>query len=152
LKLLSIGLKNFGRFRKEHLFPINTTKEKNVILIKAENDRGKTTLFKAILYALYGSTPRIQISNWINLYEAELGTGETSVELVFEHDDGTEYRIVRTHKFLQTPAGQEIILDRQDSEISIYENNKPKKFQDDLARQDWIGKFFPKNASQFWFF
>ena len=151
MKFTTITLNNFGRFRGMRVFPITTTKEQNVILVKAENDRGKTTLFNAINYALYGSGNRIKISDWINLYEAEKSDGETSIEIVFE-DDGSEYRIVRTHKFLQTPRGDDIRLEPNNNELQIYINGTPLSSKDEDSRQDWIGKFLPQNASQFCFF
>ena len=151
MKFLSIGLKNFGRFRGQHFFTFKTNEEQNVILVKAENDRGKTTLFYAINYALYGGSKRIKIADWVNLYEAENGSGETSVEIVFENDD-EEYRIVRTQKFLQTTVGEDIILEPRGDSLSVYEDNKPISFPNERTTQDWIEKFLPYNASQFCFF
>ncbi|HKQ22181.1 MAG TPA: AAA family ATPase, partial [Nitrososphaeraceae archaeon] len=51
----SIELNNFGRFKGVQLFQPEITAQRNVVLIKAINDRGKTTLFNAINFAMYGS-------------------------------------------------------------------------------------------------
>lgn len=122
------------------------------MLVKAKNDRGKTTLFNAINYALYGGESRVWIGEWINFYEAEKGDGETHVEIIFEHN-GKEYRIKRTQNFLQTPRGEDIRLEPMgNDELKIYEGSKPSNLQTLASKQDWVEQFLPINASQFCFF
>lgn len=121
-------------------------------MVRAKNDRGKTTLFNAINYALYGGESRVWIGEWINFYEAEKGDGETYVDIVFEHN-GKEYRIKRTQNFLKTLRGEDIQLEPMgNDELKIYEGSKPVNLQTLQSKQDWVEQFLPINASQFCFF
>ena len=53
MKLKKIELRNWGRYPSVTL-DVDSPKDKPVVLIRAKNDRGKTTFFYAIKYALYG--------------------------------------------------------------------------------------------------
>lgn len=149
MKFKTIELNNFGRFKGRNLFDTGTTDQKNVILVRGDNDRGKTTLFKAIKFALYGARTET-IPELVNFLKASEGPGEMWVDIKFEHE-GDEYRIQRIQRFHQTPLGQIVELNGKD-EVTIWENNNPKKLVSRESQQQWIDHILPQAASQFFFF
>lgn len=148
----NIEICNFGRYKGINRIDMKVTPERNVILIKGNNDRGKTTLFKAIKFALYGeNNPQEGIHTSINLDAAAEGNGEMYVELKFE-DKGKEYRLRRSIKFKQTEKGKPIIIWGK-SKTNIFDDDSPHLGEsEEKFRQDWIDSILPKDASQFFFF
>lgn len=149
----SIELCNFGRYADKNFFDTTVTADRNVILVQANNDRGKTTLFQAIKFALYGEDELHtgSASNWINFQRASESDGETYVEIKFNHKNN-EYRLKRLVKFRRTERGKEIAMIGNPT-IDIFENDNPYMIQDSVyMKQEWIDTILPKDASQFFFF
>lgn len=149
----NIEVCNFGRYKDKNFFDTTVTRDRNVILVKASNDRGKTTLFKAIKFALYGedALESKSIGEWINMQKASEGDGEMYVEIKFEHEK-EEYRLKRFVKFRQTEIGKEINTIGNPC-VEIFENDVPFMINDsDSNKKDWIDIILPKDASQFFFF
>lgn len=144
-----IEMFNFGRYAGKHTFSTVVTEERNVILVRASNDRGKTTLFKAIKYALYGEQG-MQASRWINFQAAAESDGEMYVEIRFEHD-GKEYRLKRSVEFLQTEMGMDIST-RGQPRVQLIDHNGPVNLDGSKDAKDWIDGVLPMDASQFFFF
>lgn len=145
-----IEMFNFGRYEGKHSINTAVTQDRNVILVRAHNDRGKTTLFKAIRYALYGEQG-IQASSWINLHAASKGGDKMYVEIKFEHD-GKEYRLKRSVEFLQTKKGMDIST-RGHPRVELFDENGTVETGDvkDVYK-DWIDGILPMDASRFFFF
>lgn len=149
----SIELCNFGRYAGTHFLDTSVTTDRNVILIKAMNDHGKTTLFQAIKFALYGDNGldgKIA-SNWINMQKASEGDGTMHVEIKFGHEQKI-CRLKRSIKFRKTDKGKEIETIGNPI-VDVYVDDKPIMIEDsDLNKKDWIDTILPKDASQFFFF
>ena len=132
MKFLQLELSNWALFRSPQIVQFDTTTEKPVVLINADNDKGKTSLFYAIRYVLFGERglkthPRKDAKNleeWPNFYSALDGDGEISVELKIELNDGSVRRIQRKRKFFQTPTGETIGLEPKD-QITIFDEHEP---------------------------
>lgn len=153
MQFKSIKLHNFGRFTDTAEIMTAVSDDRNIILIKADNDRGKTTLFQAIKFVLYGDDGferKLSASDWVNMHKASEGNGEMYVEIKFTHKVD-EYRLKRSVKFEQTAKGKDITT--RDSVVDIFENDKPFMTTDDEHnKKDWIDTILPKDASQFFFF
>lgn len=149
----SIELCNFGRYANKNFFDARVTEDRNVILIHANNDRGKTTFFQAIKFALYGESGlnTRSPSSWINFQRASESDGEMYVEIKFNHKNN-EYRLKRLVKFRRTEKGKEIAVIGNPT-IDIFENDNPYMIEDDVhIKQFWIDTILPQDASQFFFF
>ena len=147
----SIELCNFGRYGGKNFFDTMVTSDRNVILVRALNDRGKTTLFKAIKFALYGENPHMPARQWINFQRAAEGNGEMYVEVKFEHGK-KEYRLRRSLRFRKTEKGKEIDT-VGGSTIDLFDEDGPIQTSDsDANKKDWIDTILPQDASQFFFF
>lgn len=144
-----IEMLNFGRYEGRHTFNTTVTRERNVILVRASNDRGKTTLFKAIKYALYGEQG-MHASNWINFQTAAKGDGEMYVEIKFEHS-GSEYRLRRSVRFLKTEMGMDIATTGR-PKVELFDDDGLVDVGGSRDAKDWIDGVLPIDASQFFFF
>ena len=158
MKFTELELTNWAVFRETTTVSFDSTPDKPIILINGDNDKGKTSFFYAIRYALYGekglySHPKKnyrRIAEWPNFYSAKDADGELCVELSIEMEDNSVKRIQRKRKFFQTPTGAEITTSRSD-ELTIFENGEPKnvgKTEREITR--WIeNHILPFEASQF---
>ena len=146
----SIEMSNFGRYAGKHTFATPVTHDRNVILVRASNDRGKTTLFRAIKYALYGEHG-MQASSWINFQTAAKGDGEMYVEIRFEHE-GKNYRLRRSVGFHQTEMGMDIAT-MGGPRVELFDEDGPVGEGGSRdAHRDRIDGMLPVDASQFFFF
>jgi DNA sulfur modification protein DndD len=100
-------MKNFRQFRsvQQIEFASETgTDSKNVTVIFGENGRGKTSIFRAIMFCLYGEKrlsqdeeveqKELHLVNLAELQESEGKPVETYVELEFQHKE-EQYKIKR---------------------------------------------------------
>jgi len=160
MKFTELEITNWAVYRDTTTIPLDSTPEKPIILINGDNDKGKTSLFYSIRYALFGERglknhPREnyrKLTEWPNLYSAKDGDGEMCVELSMQYDDKS-IRIQRKRKFFQTPTGEQITLSRND-EVTIFENDDPLDVGKDVKEINrWIEiNIMPFDASQFFLF
>jgi DNA sulfur modification protein DndD len=105
MKFLSITIENFSSYYGKHVITFNTSKDKPVSIIIGGGGYGKTSIFDAINWALYGKQYEQTLKNdfektiidYINetaLQEANINglAVEMACTLVFEHED-IKYRI-----------------------------------------------------------
>ncbi|MEG9294975.1 AAA family ATPase [Mangrovibacillus sp. Mu-81] len=91
MKLLEIELKNFRQFYGNQKIEFSHG-DKNITIIFGENGKGKTGIFRALMFGLYGSThiqqdnprERIHLVNFLALEENANMPVEASVRVVFE--------------------------------------------------------------------
>lgn len=101
MQLLEITLLNWGPFFGEHSIQLEVTESAPVILFRGENMRGKTSLLRAIVWALYGQmreqdgrTP-LGVERMVNLDAVETGETKFGVSLRFSHNNA-EYLLHRS--------------------------------------------------------
>jgi len=156
----NVEIKNWGRYPSVDI-PLQVDKGRNVVLIRARNNNGKTTLFYALKWALFGEKglaghgKQTEAISWINRQAAADGDGEMFVELIMEIG-GRDYRLQRKQKFYQTNTGDDIREDGGE-ELQIFDQERGETVADagDTPRkkQNWIHqKIIPERVSQFFFF
>lgn len=156
----NIEIKNWGRYPSINI-PVNVDNGRNVVLIRARNNNGKTTLFYALKWALFGNDGlkshkrQIESVQWINRQAAAEGPDEMFIELILDLN-GHEYRLQRSQKFHQTNTGDRIQPNGEEN-LEIFDQEKGETVRDagDTSRkkQEWIDKYvLPKRVSQFFFF
>ncbi|MFS0862047.1 AAA family ATPase [Fredinandcohnia sp. 179-A 10B2 NHS] len=102
MKLLEISLTNFRQFYGNQKIEFSNG-EKNITIIFGENGKGKTGIFRALMFGLYGSThiqqdnpkEKIHLVNFIALEENPNMPIEANVRVVFE-SFGKKYELQRT--------------------------------------------------------
>ena len=108
MKIRRLEIGNWGRYREPETISFDTTSDLNILLIYGNNDRGKTTLFYALRYLLYGerglknhpNESYRKLSSWANLTSAKQENGTMFVELQVETDDDKLITIERKREFL----------------------------------------------------
>ncbi len=127
MNLIQMTLDNFRQFKGKQtiIFPEGKT---NVTVVYGENGRGKTGLFRALLFALFGDRHLPQdigtdLSELFLVNRAATinasGAVEGGVEVIFAHD-GVEYQIKRTMLASAYDGGQreelgKVILSQKDA-------------------------------------
>lgn len=139
---------NFRPFLGRNEIELSTTKEKPVILIKAMNDVGKTTIFNAFIWCLYGGSSEENSRN-INWSAHRKSDGRTSVNLIFNHN-GKQYEIQRSVDFKKLKKGT--FLNPLKDKLTITIDGKPELFENIGKANNYIKSILPKDASQFFFF
>lgn len=106
VKFESLSLKNFGPYRRLETLDLATNEESPVVVIHGENTMGKTSIFKAIRWCLYGSVeaPRLAGTKAQSLFEfmnqLAWHDDETDLEVSLVFDvNGQKYALKRRASF-----------------------------------------------------
>lgn len=111
MQLAELVLDNWGPFYGRHEIPLSVTEHAPVVLFRGENMRGKTSLLRAIVWALYGEIreqdgrTRLDVGRMVNLDALEAGEAEFGVTLKFTHS-GAEYTLYRSASASVDAAGR----------------------------------------------
>ena len=107
-----IILENFRQFvgRQEIVFESAEFPEKNVVVVYGQNGRGKTGLFRAVVFCLYGERKlsqdgdvpenEIRLANLTMLRDHPGTPVRTSVEMTFSHN-GYTYDLLRSIRVMR---------------------------------------------------
>lgn len=109
MKLIELEMNNFRQYMGSQTVKFATT-DKNITIIFGENGKGKTGIFRALMFSLYGST-HIQQDNpaepvhlvSMKLLDDSNKPVTTSVRTLFEHL-GKKYEITRTIRGIKRGA------------------------------------------------
>lgn len=143
-------LENFRPFCGRHIGDLSIEKGRPVILIKALNDVGKTSLFKAIQFCLYGSKATGEKSfRHVNRTACTRNDGRTSVKLTFDHEEKL-YEITRSVEFKKSPPGS--FPDASDEVLEVRVDGIPVKLESIREQNEYIEAILPEDASQFFLF
>lgn len=119
MQLLELKLTNWGPFYGDHVIPLEVDESAPVIIFRGENMRGKTSLLRAIIWALYaemkeqdGRTP-LPVERMVNLDALDEGDVEFGVTLKFRHT-GTDYVLHRSGVAL---GGERVQVNRLSADL-----------------------------------
>lgn len=108
MKITEIRLHNWCQYEGDHLFDLGMDPDRNVVLIHADNDVGKSSLFYSIAWCLHEQQPeKWQKNNWplypLPWYKTARRGDEikTEVAVTFEHQT-TLYSVQRSFKTKKT--------------------------------------------------
>lgn len=153
-----MALENFRQFKGRQELIFSDLAERNVTLVHAENGFGKTTLLKALLWALYGyegllgtdgqepdfEKPEAIIHEGIALAATDPNSVHAQVQLTFKHDDD-RYILTRSLSLAQQQ------LDPKKPLLSLELMRDGQTYQQDRPQQ-WIQSIVPAAISKFLFF
>lgn len=100
MRPLNIKLSAFGPYASEVNIPMSDLGDKGLYLITGDTGAGKTTIFDAICFALYGEASGANRESSMFRSKYADDTTPTYVELSFEHN-GKEYRIERNPDYIR---------------------------------------------------
>jgi DNA sulfur modification protein DndD len=99
MKIEQIIIENFGPFIGKQTIDLRTSDDAPLVVIYAENGRGKTFLYRAIRWALYGRVYKdnrpIPESKLVNSLGLSRGDSQMSVTLICE-SNGERLEVIRT--------------------------------------------------------
>jgi DNA sulfur modification protein DndD len=111
---------------------------------------GKTSIFKAIQFCLYGSKATGQkIFHHINRTVCAQGDGTTLVKLSFDHDEKS-FEIIRSVDFEKTSSGS--FPETGSEKVDVIRNGKPVQLETTREQNEYIEAILPEDASQFFLF
>lgn len=111
MQLLELELTNWGPFYGTHRIALDVTETAPVVLFRGENMRGKTSLLRGIIWALYGEIREqdgrtlLDVARMVNIDALGQGSTEFGVRLRFSHA-GTEYTLYRSSTAVEEPPGR----------------------------------------------
>lgn len=149
-----IIIENFRQFKDRQVLNLSPEGNKNVTVVHAENGFGKTTILKAILWALYGQDglqddfekPDAILHEGLTHQSDEPDKTFASVELVFSHDDNKKYILKRTLSLRQQLNGE---TNKSTVELSSLTNGQTLTLDNPKSR---IQSIVPNGISGFLFF
>lgn len=103
MRPIRLSLQYFGSYTDKQTIDFDLLGTKGLYLITGDTGSGKTTIFDAILYALYGSMSGEYRSKDTTILRSTMAqeTDKTEVELVFEFN-GIHYTVTRWMKYMRS--------------------------------------------------
>ncbi len=166
MKIHSIELENFRQYQNKQLIEFSTN-EKNVTVILGENGRGKTGIFRALIFCLYGDvslsqdakkskTNQNDILHLVNINKLNENIDvacTAKVEVIFTYN-GEKFILTRTIKEMKTKKN-ELKKDTQSKAIlqSFDEYGNYKEVIEDNDRIGiFINQIINNELKEFFFF
>lgn len=160
MKIIKIEMTDFRQYRGTHAIEFSSG-DKNTTLILGNNGNGKTGIFRALMFALYGDMSLLQDENKENillvnkdLLEENLNLPVSSrVELYFENE-GKEYIISRIIKQNKTGKNKVETLIETPKLFNINENGEIVEsfYKDETTIENFINNIISHDIRDFFFF
>ena len=160
MTLDTLTLRNFRQFKDIHTIEFAYGK-KNVTVILGENGRGKTGIFRAIIYACYGnhklkqddnvSQEELHLINSVCLKEKENtdDSVEMSVGLKFKHKEAT-YQIIR--KMVGLIRGEKRFEEEAGAILYVTKDSKTETIEDNEKIDEIINSILNEEISEYFLF
>lgn len=143
----SIRFENYRAYYGEVLFDFPIDGEKNISILFANNDVGKSCFFAGVLFCMYG--PKENLKDLINVNAFNEKVYQSSVTMFVEHNDEC-IEITRTiqlrGKIQGVPASKDF-----ESTLTVISNGKPIT-ADNEEKADYINSLIHEDAAQYFFF
>ena len=100
MKPLELRIEGFGPYATRQVMDFSTLEGHDLVLIEGPTGAGKTTIFDAISYALYGHVPGARASVMGQLRSSYVEAGSEQTEVSFSFQKSAErYRVVRRPEY-----------------------------------------------------
>ena len=160
MKIIKIEMTDFRQYRGTHTIEFSYG-DRNITLILGNNGNGKTGIFRALMFALYGDIYLLQDENKENillvnkdLIEENLNLPVSSkVDLYFENE-GKNYIISRIIKQNKTGKNKVETLIENPKLFNINENGEVVEslYKDETTIENFINNIISHDIRDFFFF
>lgn len=168
MKLVSINMDNFRQYYGENNQIDFNNNDSKITVILGENGCGKTGLFRAMVFALFGITEiedddssknknrkdKIHLVNWNKLNENKMTKVPASVTVVLENDN-KKYEITRKIYELMQDDGDIITSPETVACLRIYDENgnlEPNDITDNIKISAIMEEIMNPKLKDFFFF
>ncbi len=160
MQLISLKMNDFRQYKGQQALQFSTN-DKNVTVIIGVNGKGKTGIYRAMMFGLFGQLTLAQDKKGadiklVNLDQLQNNIGDQvlgSVEIVFLHED---QRYTITRKNLGSMSKIKKVTERSGESNLVIEDLSYSKlrqeFSDDLQIKMEIGKVIDESIREFFFF
>ncbi|MGE5474808.1 MAG: hypothetical protein ACM3UU_11365 [Ignavibacteriales bacterium] len=141
---------NFMAYYKEVEFEFQLDEEKNVSIIYAPNDVGKSCFFKGILFNFYGVQWGQNLKDLININAFNEYTYEAYVSIVGQHND----KKVEITRYIKPKGNISVVPKNTDFEttLNIWENGSELIPENSEEKNDYINAIVHEDAAKYFFF
>jgi DNA sulfur modification protein DndD len=150
MKIKKVTLQNFRPFYGTQTIDLDTDEAHPVVLIRADNDVGKTSLFKAIQFCLYGERSQDTTARHVNRTAAYERNGTMSVKLAFSHENSS-YEFTRKVEFERATPPSFAQL-KEHSELQVRKDGILETLRNQEEERNYVESILPEDASQFFLF
>jgi DNA sulfur modification protein DndD len=161
MKLIKMELENFRQYYGKQTIKFASEGNQNTTILFGENGKGKTGIYRAIMFVLFGSkkisqdtsNDKIHLTNFKSVNDAT-GPVESTVTLKFEHEDNI-YEIKRSMRAIKISTNS---IQEQEGETSLIEidvntgNVKPNPLSDKQEINIKINKIINGDIKDFFLF
>ncbi|MBP6177941.1 MAG: AAA family ATPase [Anaerolineales bacterium] len=148
MKIKTLELKNFRPYYGDIKLNFPVEGDTPICLIHGHNGYGKTSLFYALNWCLYGHEKLKDAFEYFNISAREEERPSMSVKIVFD-DNGREITVLR-RIISNKPINS--IRDLANAELVVFDKGRKIQTQDDQVLQEFVNDILPLEASQFSFF
>lgn len=145
-----IRFENYRAYYGEVVFDFPIEDGRNVSIIFANNDIGKTCFFSGILFCLYGNRDNDNLQDMINVNAQREGIYQSSVT-IFAEQEGEEISITRDVS-LRGNIKADISGKDFRSTLVITKGDIPIAVNDESEKMDYINSIVHEDAAQYFFF
>jgi len=145
-----IRFENYRAYYGEVVFDFPIDDTRNVSIIFANNDVGKSCFFSGVLFCLYGSKDSDELLDLINVNTQREGTYQASVT-IFADQEGEEISITRAISPRGNLKGNLSGKDLRSS-LEIMKGGTPVSANDESEKMDFINSIVHEDAAQYFFF
>lgn len=145
-----IRFENYRAYYGEVVFDFPIEDGRNVSIIFANNDIGKTCFFSGILFCLYGNRDNDNLQDMINVNAQREGIYQSSVT-IFAEQEGEEISITRD---ISLRGNIKVDISAKDfrSTLVITKGDIPIAANDESEKMDYINSIVHEDAAQYFFF
>ena len=144
-----IRFNNYRVYYGETIFEFPISGERNISIIFADNDVGKTSFFMGILFCLYGTKDDTALSDLINVNAQYEKNYSASVSIFAEHGSD-KIEITRSVELRGKVSGLPKKTDYK-TVLTVVKNGIPVTTQEE-EKIDYINSLIHQDAAQYFFF
>lgn len=149
-----IIIKNFLPFKDQTVVQFSTDPQKNITILLAENNVGKTSFIKAFLWCLYGSDKEdndnvLNAETKIKLLQSSQGAVDSvTVKLYLSHNN-EDFLISREWKYVKNYSSLNV---SKKLYVQKFVNGYPEPIEDEDDQEKIINTILPEDLSTYFFF
>ena len=145
----SIRFENYRAYYGETDFSFPVDGDRNISIIFADNDVGKSCFFSGILFCLYGERDGESLKDLININSQQEGTFRAAVSIFATHS-GSKIEITRTIEPRGNISGELASKDLKTT-LTLFRDGVPVS-SDTEEKADFINSLVHEDAAQYFFF